>query len=750
MLRPRPRRPPWPRSRIRRGASCCATPGGSPRRSASCASRCGSPGAPGSGARRRRAGHPGRDARLRRPHRGRAWPRSTRRLRPAPGVLAGRVLMRRGSLLRDARPATTRRWPTCGARSPCCAAAATRCGRPAPAATGSSIYAVLGQAARADRDLAVAAAPLRRRRAGAGVGDGDAQPRPTWPSRPATCRWRCGLLDEAAARYAALSVVDCPTWRSTGAPCCWPPAWTPRRSPRCDDAVARAGPRRGRTPPRRASCCSPPRAPRSRSASRRGPPSGRRGPRDLFRAAGPATGGAPGRTFVLLQSRYDAGDRGGRLRAQLSRARRPARRARRRGGRRRAPAGRSARRRARARLADADRHLDRAARFRHRGPTFGHAAGWLAHALRAAGAGRAPGPRWSPAGAASRPPAAHQRTLGATELRAHAAAYGTELAAIAQRHAVRRGDARMLLLWSERWRAGALAVPAVRPPDDGELADDLAALRDVVRRLGRRARRGRADRPAGAGPAPAGGGDPGADPAYGRRRGRRRRDRCAAVAGPGRAGRRLGDGCLVEMVALDDTLLRGHRRRPPGAHAPVGPVADADPRGRAGPVHAAPAGLRAAAAGRARPAARGRPRALQDALLGPAAADLARADCRAGRRAARPAARRAVGAAARAARTRRSWWRRRRRPGCAPGELRPPRRRRVALVVGPGPAGHGGRGEADRRGLPGRGRADRRPGDRGGDPGRARRRVDRPHRRARRLPRRQPAVLRRCRSTTAR
>ncbi len=133
-------------------------------------------------------------------------------------------------------------------------------------------------------------------------------------------------------------------------------------------------------------------------------------------------------------------------------------------------------------VADADRHLARAARFRYRGPTFGRAAGWLAHALRA----EARFDTRTTLIACRRgldAAAEHQRTLGAAELRAHATTYGTELAAIAQRHALQRGDARMLLLWTERWRASALAVPPVRPPDDDELAQDLAALRDVMRRL---------------------------------------------------------------------------------------------------------------------------------------------------------------------------------------------------------------------------------------------------------------------------
>jgi tetratricopeptide (TPR) repeat protein len=77
------------------------------------------------------------------------------------------------------------------------------------------------------------------------------------------------------------------------------------------------------------------------------------------------------------------------------------------------------------------------------------------------------------------------RTLGATELRVLATARGSELAGTALRHAVRRSNARQLLQWSERWRAVALAVSPVRPPRDGELVADLAALRHVALRLDR-------------------------------------------------------------------------------------------------------------------------------------------------------------------------------------------------------------------------------------------------------------------------
>ena len=64
----------------------------------------------------------------------------------------------------------------------------------------------------------------------------------------------------------------------------------------------------------------------------------------------------------------------------------------------------------------------------------------------------------------------HLGTLGATELRAQATAQGDDLARLALGHAARTGDAGRLLVWSERWRATALAVPPVRrgrrPGDD--------------------------------------------------------------------------------------------------------------------------------------------------------------------------------------------------------------------------------------------------------------------------------------------
>ena len=61
--------------------------------------------------------------------------------------------------------------------------------------------------------------------------------------------------------------------------------------------------------------------------------------------------------------------------------------------------------------------------------------------------------------------------------------HGAELAALAQRHAARAGRPRLLLAWSERWRAAAQAVPAVRPVADADLSVSLTALRSVTRQL---------------------------------------------------------------------------------------------------------------------------------------------------------------------------------------------------------------------------------------------------------------------------
>jgi tetratricopeptide (TPR) repeat protein len=70
-----------------------------------------------------------------------------------------------------------------------------------------------------------------------------------------------------------------------------------------------------------------------------------------------------------------------------------------------------------------------------------------------------------------------QAVLGATELRAHVSAFGTELATLGLELAINAGNAREILSWAERARARAMRLRPVKPPDDAELAGALAELR---------------------------------------------------------------------------------------------------------------------------------------------------------------------------------------------------------------------------------------------------------------------------------
>jgi tetratricopeptide (TPR) repeat protein len=139
---------------------------------------------------------------------------------------------------------------------------------------------------------------------------------------------------------------------------------------------------------------------------------------------------------------------------------------------------------------DAERHLAVVARTRRRGPALSRASGWLAEALRAEAAGR-PGRMMAACSRGLDVLDEHRLTLGASELRAQATVHGAELATLAQRHAARARRPRLLLTWSERWRATALAVPPVRPSADAEFNADLAALRSVTRELEETRSRGR-------------------------------------------------------------------------------------------------------------------------------------------------------------------------------------------------------------------------------------------------------------------
>jgi tetratricopeptide (TPR) repeat protein len=132
----------------------------------------------------------------------------------------------------------------------------------------------------------------------------------------------------------------------------------------------------------------------------------------------------------------------------------------------------------------ADDLLSSAGRSRHRGPAHTRAVAWLAEALRA----EALEDERRVLHACRRGLDVldeNRSLLGSSELLAQSTAHGAELASLGQRHALRAGRPRRLLSWSERWRAIALAVPTVRPPDDERLRGDLAALREVTKSLSR-------------------------------------------------------------------------------------------------------------------------------------------------------------------------------------------------------------------------------------------------------------------------
>src|ERR1019366_6781423 len=129
---------------------------------------------------------------------------------------------------------------------------------------------------------------------------------------------------------------------------------------------------------------------------------------------------------------------------------------------------------------EADRQFAAAARTRHRrAPAIERAHGGVAEALRADAAGN----RRRLLDACRRGFAVldeHQLSFGASELRAQATAQGAELAALAQRSALASGRPRLLLIWSERWRAKSQAIPPARPAGDRRLQADLTAVRGVT------------------------------------------------------------------------------------------------------------------------------------------------------------------------------------------------------------------------------------------------------------------------------
>lgn len=120
-------------------------------------------------------------------------------------------------------------------------------------------------------------------------------------------------------------------------------------------------------------------------------------------------------------------------------------------------------------LAPAREELQRAARARARGVAAVRAEAWHATALLRLADGDRRGARRA-VEAGLRALDRHRATLGAIELRAYASAHGVELGQLGLRLALERGGAADVLVWAERWRAGALALPLPNLAADAELA----------------------------------------------------------------------------------------------------------------------------------------------------------------------------------------------------------------------------------------------------------------------------------------
>jgi tetratricopeptide (TPR) repeat protein len=130
------------------------------------------------------------------------------------------------------------------------------------------------------------------------------------------------------------------------------------------------------------------------------------------------------------------------------------------------------------RPAAARRELTRAAAARGRGPAGLRAQAWHATALVRLADGDRPGAKRA-LRAGLRVLDTHTARLGATELRAGAAAHGQDLARLGLRLALADGRPWEVLRWAERWRAGALRLLPVRPPADPALAEALTELRSA-------------------------------------------------------------------------------------------------------------------------------------------------------------------------------------------------------------------------------------------------------------------------------
>lgn len=128
--------------------------------------------------------------------------------------------------------------------------------------------------------------------------------------------------------------------------------------------------------------------------------------------------------------------------------------------------------------------LRRASRNRRRGVATLRARAWYAEALRRQTAGNRRGAT-SAARAGLRILDEHVAGLGATDLRAHAAGYRTDLAELGLQLAKQDQSLQRLFEWAELGRARYLSYPPARPPGDPMLAQALADLRTTAAQIDR-------------------------------------------------------------------------------------------------------------------------------------------------------------------------------------------------------------------------------------------------------------------------
>jgi len=137
------------------------------------------------------------------------------------------------------------------------------------------------------------------------------------------------------------------------------------------------------------------------------------------------------------------------------------------------------------------RDLDEARRARFQGPATVRIAGWHAEALWHVARGD-PDAALRAVGGGLRALGRDRAALGATELRAHAAAQAEELADVGLRFVLARGRPGAVLDLVERARAQTLHLAPVTPPRDPALAERLGELRAVVALAAEEVRAGRA------------------------------------------------------------------------------------------------------------------------------------------------------------------------------------------------------------------------------------------------------------------